>query len=143
MGLRKRRCGITIRSGRCLKSTPVCSAWKPGQISLPCKTESEGIGGDARFRRQQQIFGYEPVVPLRDQECVGEYEACDNALRTLEWTFHGSQTTEMEYAERNRLRNIRKFMRRLRRRTAETARTQMEKHIRRSLQEDMLTRYRE
>ena len=33
---------------------------------------SEGIGGDARFRRQQQIFGYEPVVPLRDLECVGE-----------------------------------------------------------------------
>ena len=38
LGVTERRCGITIRSGQCLKGTPVCSAWKPGQISLPCKT---------------------------------------------------------------------------------------------------------
>ena len=44
---------------------------KPGQISA-LQNCLEGIGGDGRFRRQQQIFGYEPVVPLRDLECVGE-----------------------------------------------------------------------
>ena len=38
-----------------------------GRSLCPAKL-SEGIGGDDRFRRQQQIFGYEPVVPLRDLE---------------------------------------------------------------------------
>ena len=53
------------------KGATVALRGNRGRSLCPAKL-SEGIGGDDRFRRQQQIFGYEPVVPLRDLECVGE-----------------------------------------------------------------------
>ena len=53
----------------------------------------------------------------------------------------GVQTTEMEYAKKSFVEH-KKIYEAIAAKDAETARAQMEKHIRRSL-EDMLTRYRE
>lgn len=92
-------------------------------------------GDSSRYSDMNQSFHYEIWNASGNEKLVTMLSELWNGLSM------GVQTTRGS-TRRNRLRNHKKIYEAIAAKDAETARAQMEKHIRRSL-EDMLTRYRE
>ncbi len=113
---------------------------KPGQISalqncLKASEEMLASGDSSRYSDMNQSFHYEIWNASGNEKLVTMLSELWNGLSM------GVQTTEMEYAKKS-FAEHKKIYEAIAAKDAETARTQMEKHIRRSL-DDMLTRYRE
>lgn len=118
-------CVLCVETGADLSALQNC---------LKVSEEMIASGDSSRYSDMNQSFHYEIWNASGN-------EACDNALRTLERTFHGSPddgdgVREKSFAEHKEIYEA------IAAKDAETARARMEKHIRRSL-DDMLTRYRE
>ena len=119
-------CVLCVETGADLSALKNC---------LKASEEMLASGDSSRYSDMNQSFHYEIWNASGNEKLVTMLSELWNGLSM------GVQTTEMEYAKKS-LAEHKKIYEAIAAKDAETARAQMEKHIRRSL-EDMLTRYRE
>ena len=105
------------------------------QNCLKVSEEMIASGDSSRYSDMNQSFHYEIWNASGNEKLVTMLSELWNGLSM------GVQTTEREYAKKS-FAEHKEIYEAIAAKDAETARAQMEKHIRRSL-EDMLTRYRE
>ena len=115
-------CVLCVETGADLSALQNC---------LKASEEMLASGDSSRYSDMNQSFHYE----------IWNASGNEKLVTMLSELSMGVQTTEMEYAKKS-FAEHKKIYEAIAAKDAETARAQMEKHIRRSL-EDMLTRYRE
>ena len=119
-------CALCVEIGADLSAIANC---------LDASEELIASGDSSGYSNLNQSFHYEIWSASGNEKLVTMLSELWNGLSM------GVQTTEMEYAKKS-FAEHRKIYEALAAKDAETARTRMERHINRSL-EDMLTRYRE
>ena len=119
-------CVLCVETGADLSALQNC---------LKVSEEMIASGDSSRYSDMNQSFHYEIWNASGNEKLVTMLSELWNGLSM------GVQTTEREYAKKS-FAEHKKIYEAIAAKDAETARTQMEKHIRRSL-DDMLTRYRE
>ena len=119
-------CVLCVETGADLSALQNC---------LKVSEEMIASGDSSRYSDMNQSFHYEIWNASGNEKLVTMLSELWNGLSM------GVQTTEREYAKKS-FAEHKKIYEAIAAKDAETARAQMEKHIRRSL-EDMLTRYRE
>ena len=119
-------CVLCVETGADLSALKNC---------LKASEEMLASGDSSRYSDMNQSFHYEIWNASGNEKLVTMLSELWNGLSM------GVQTTEREYAKKS-FAEHKEIYEAIAAKDAETARAQMEKHIRRSL-EDMLTRYRE